>query len=337
MKLIRPALVFLAIASCHRWAEIRSLQERAAAESACSEGDLRACGALSQQLWVEHRFDEAWPLAVRACDAGVVLGCASLGAFFDNGKPPATHDETIARTYLKFACERGVGWACVDYGSTLMHTGEFEEAAKVSLQACDAGERLGCTNYGYIIDSLWQGHLNQVEARRIFLETCDGGFAPGCRRAGVSLTTGSGGPVEYGSGLSLLQLACYQRDDRGCTFSGLVLQDAGFEAEAVRFYRRGCALGGNCLLLAQALASSVDDGGRDVYELLDMTGRACTRQGAPGCALMARTLLRPEVRDVAHAIVRARSACTENEADACELLRELDAGPERRSGEERER
>jgi uncharacterized protein len=77
----------------------------------CDLGDVRACAALSNMLWYEKRFDEARPLAERACDIGNDRdGCFNLGLILE-GSDKEEDKKKAFRAYEK-ACRAGVKVAC---------------------------------------------------------------------------------------------------------------------------------------------------------------------------------------------------------------------------------
>lgn len=332
-------LVALAVVSCQRWGPLRSSEDVEAAEQACQEGNQRACGAVADALVSSRRYHRAWPLALAACDAGVALGCAAAGKMALNGSAPAQEDDAFAASALGFACDRGAGAACVDQALALLNLKRPEESAAASLKGCDAGELMGCSNYGHIINEVWAGHLDPTAARRIFVDTCDAGLVAGCRRAGVSLIEGRGGGADWDGGRALLEVACYARDGRGCLALGLALTDAGPSDEGLRFLRRACAFGDGCGAFAHALFFQGVDGGAALFELADSAVKAC-HQNAFECGLSAHVKTLPGVEDWNGAIEAARAACKALpkcstsgrswcEAEltrACRLLDERDAG-----------
>lgn len=333
------SVVAFAVISCRGWGVLRTSDDVEAAEAACQEGNQLACGAVADALVSAGRYQRAWPLALTSCDAGVALGCGAAGKMALNGSGPAPEDDAFAATALGFACDRGSGAACVDQGLALLDLKQPEAAAAASLKGCDAGELMGCSNYGYLINEVWEGHLDHVAARRIFVDTCDAGLIPGCRRAGVSLIEGRGGAPDWDGGRALLEVACYARDGRGCLALGLALTDAGATDEGLRFLRRGCAFGDGCGAFAHALFFKGVDGGPALYELADSAVKGC-HQTAYECGLSAHVKTLPGVEDWEGAIEAARAGCRalpkcstsgrpwcEAElTQACRLLDERDAG-----------
>lgn len=332
-------LVALAVISCQRWGPLRSSDDVEAAEQACQEGNQRACGAVADALVSSGRYHRAWPLALASCDAGVALGCGAAGKMALNGSGPAPDDDAFAASALRFACDRGSGVACLDEAVAWLALKRPEEAAAASLKGCDAGVLMACSNYGYVIDELWEGHLDPTAARRIFVDTCDAGLVAGCRRAGVSLIEGRGGAADWDGGRALLEVACYARDGRGCLALGLALTDAGPSDEGLRFLRRGCAFGDGCGAFAHALFFQGVDGGAPLAELADSAVKGC-HQSAFECGLSAHVKTLPGVEDWSGAIEAARAGCRalpqcstsgrpwcEAElTQSCRLLDEGDAG-----------
>jgi TPR repeat protein len=77
----------------------------------CDLGDVRACSALSNMLWYEKRFDEARPLAERACDIGNDPdGCFNLGLILEMSEKEEDKKKAL-KAYEK-ACSAGVKTAC---------------------------------------------------------------------------------------------------------------------------------------------------------------------------------------------------------------------------------
>ncbi len=74
----------------------------------CDLGDVRACAALSSMLFFEQRFEEALPLAEKACDIGNDPdGCWNLALVYQTLKQPKKAEKPREK-----ACSAGVKAAC---------------------------------------------------------------------------------------------------------------------------------------------------------------------------------------------------------------------------------
>lgn len=74
----------------------------------CELGDIRSCSALSSMLVFEERYDEALPLAEKACNVGDDKdGCLNLGIVLERTE----HKDRAVKPYTK-ACVAGIEIAC---------------------------------------------------------------------------------------------------------------------------------------------------------------------------------------------------------------------------------
>ena len=74
----------------------------------CELGDVRSCAALSSMLFFEQRFEEAIPLAEKACDIGNDPdGCFNLGLIYTKLNQPKKAEKPLEK-----ACSSGIKAAC---------------------------------------------------------------------------------------------------------------------------------------------------------------------------------------------------------------------------------
>ena len=74
----------------------------------CELGDVRSCAALSSMLFFEERFEEAMPLAEKACNIGNDAdGCFNLGLIYQKLNQPKKAEKPMEK-----ACSAGIKPAC---------------------------------------------------------------------------------------------------------------------------------------------------------------------------------------------------------------------------------
>jgi TPR repeat protein len=306
-------LVVAAAVACRTARPITTVEDYRDAQDRCRDDDQLACAYLADSLRNGGRYEQAWRLALASCDAGVGLGCANLGFFYDEGLGDVPKDARLAELWLGRGCEAGVPGACVDLGVSHLEgrvqAPDFERAAWAASRACDGGHLVGCINLGYLLEELWVGHLDAAAARRLYASSCDAGFVAGCRRTGLNLLTDSGGPADVDAGVAWLAFACDRRDARACLALGN-RTNRGWGEAATRWYRRACRLDPDYGCVGLAANLRLADGGPDAWEGYDAAELACARKEKNGCAVLSDLLLRAELApDVDRARTLGEAAC----------------------------
>lgn len=143
-------------------------------EAGCEGGD----PAKARSLWKE------------ACDGGSLEACRKYGyALVDGVGGHPSFEEGVAVFHRGCRAEPPDLQACIDFGLTLMATGDPVSGPKALAafqKACDAGVAVGCRDVGVVLrDGLAGVAPDGVAARVAFQKGCDGGDDEACRVPGI--------------------------------------------------------------------------------------------------------------------------------------------------------
>ena len=166
----------LCVRSANPQAEAAPPKQPAAATMASEP--LSAADQIERQgeaLYLDNRFNDAFPLAKQSCDAGSQDGCGLEAAMYGMGAG-IKQDLTRAEMLAKHACDAGSSRGCEVLGS-----------------AYNVGIGVG---------------KNQFRAAELFKSSCNGGFVVACYDLGMLTMDGSGVPKDMPRGLQLLRQAC---------------------------------------------------------------------------------------------------------------------------------
>jgi TPR repeat protein len=237
-------------------ASVLSLDRRDALERSCDAADLGACVALGKLV---EQGDEARPAAAaaalalydRACDGGVMKGCAEAGAWHEQGKGGAPDLARAAQAYQK-ACDAKDGLGCSRLGS--MHESgwgvmrDLGKALALQRAACDAGELLGCYRLGSMFEVGTGVARDAPAAADLYRRACDGGRPEACGSLANMYWNGSGTVAkDVPAGLALYEKACDLRHEPACTAVALKYKSGeGVPADRERslgYFAKACAAG----------------------------------------------------------------------------------------------
>ncbi len=148
--------------------------------------ELLAITKQADQLYGQKRYEQAAALYNRACTAGSMNGCASLGYLFQLG-------EGVARDYARAldldskACKAASSFACGDLGelySEGLGVAQNDPLAfSLESKACDAGDAYGCNNLGGRYRYGAGTSIDLDKARQYYARSCQLGVQYGCDRA----------------------------------------------------------------------------------------------------------------------------------------------------------
>ena len=265
----------------------------------CEDGNATAChaaigtgGGLSDELPTGAMAEQAVDFARRACDAGLVAGCGTLGTFLMGGLTGIAEWEAGA-ALLQRACDAGNGLACSDRADFLAgedpRTASLDDIIRLYSRACIGRVGSACTIVGSYHVS------DEAEERSVQLATlfwrlgCNDGEPDSCARlGGAYIGGGPGVPRDEASGLAYVESACAQDSVIGCFFLGGYLdarsrtpEEAQRVIDAFTFACEGGHVEA-CTNLAYALARG-ETGQPDFPEAARYFGRACTRQHGEAC------------------------------------------------------
>lgn len=195
---------------------------------ACDKGIVAACSELALAK-AEGRGTPpdrvgAKPLAERACDVGIAVGCVTLAAILIGEQ--GDESVTAAAELFERACALG--------------------ESQASVWACARVAQLKATGKGFVRD--------EAKARVAFDRACAAAIAGkpevpdkllGCIVLAAVFEVGYGLLAEKDPELTLALYnhACGQRSGPGCAARAIYHERTGRKAEAMADYRRACALG----------------------------------------------------------------------------------------------
>jgi hypothetical protein len=143
-------------------------------------------GKEGQNLYDQHREEEAKPLLEKACNGGEMAACVTLGAVYD------------------------------PYGGLSEDNDNFAMARSLYLKGCDSGVMRGCARLGFTYQFGPESKRDLNVANRLFQKACDGGDSWGCNGLGVLYEYGEGVIRDIPKARALYQKACLDGLDIAC-------------------------------------------------------------------------------------------------------------------------
>jgi len=157
----------------------------------------------------------------KACDAGAVEACGSLGEMYATGQGVKANGKLAAPTLAK-ACDGGIAKACGTLG-TLFDAGNGvsnnkERAFALFGSACAKSDMTACYHQGRLYESGAGvgGGRNLELAAANYQKSCDAGIADACAGLGNMYQTGVYFSQNDGKALSFFRLACTKSGSSGC-------------------------------------------------------------------------------------------------------------------------
>jgi TPR repeat protein len=143
----------------------------------CGTGVMEMCeagGVYAESMGVH---DQGENLASKACQAGRVTACRSLGGWHTERKET---DKAIQA--YEIGCAGGDQLTCVFLADLLHDQGDMERSSRLCREACDAGESIGCIGLGRN-----HGEAGQLEmSARYYDKACDLKEMKGCYLHGIA-------------------------------------------------------------------------------------------------------------------------------------------------------
>jgi len=180
--------------------------------------------ARGSQLYNAHRYAEARPLLITACEGGAgVDACNSVGFMYQYNMGVAS-DYAKAREYYLKSCNDDSSFSCNNL-ATLYRDGlgvprDPQHALQLFEQGCDAGIAEGCDNAGKML----QGHNGVPQDYRraldLFKKACDQDLYAGCGDEGYTYAMGIGVPKDLAFAASLFKRACGLGSRNSCFSMG---------------------------------------------------------------------------------------------------------------------
>jgi TIR domain/Sel1 repeat len=167
----------------------------------------------------QKQYAQARPLAQKACDGGVMLGCFNLGWLYNNGWGVAQNYKEAASLYKK-ACGGGVEAGCFDLGVFFEHgvgvAQNFAQAASLYKQACEGGYAESCAALGGLYRHGDGFAKDEGQAFLLFKRACDSDDPSGCGNVGFDYAYGLGVAKDMATGIQFLKKACSGGNQWSC-------------------------------------------------------------------------------------------------------------------------
>jgi TPR repeat protein len=148
----------------------------------CEAGEPTACTLAGSALiggGITADATRGLALVVRGCEIGDSRGCWLAGSEYATGKV-VTADLARADRYIRMACDRALGAACMAVAEDSASRGEHAVAAAFARRACQMGQGEACT----MLSQLYLGGqgvaASEPEGVRWATEACRMGHLRGC-------------------------------------------------------------------------------------------------------------------------------------------------------------
>jgi uncharacterized protein len=150
-------------------------------ERLCGDGEPSACTLVGTTVIAGGPADarRGLELVVRGCEIGDKQGCWLAGAMYADGKL-VTADPTRADRFVRLACDRGMGAACLMVAQDRGRRGQLAEAAAFARRACQMGQAEGCAALSQLSFSGQGVAASESEGLRWATEACRMGYPPAC-------------------------------------------------------------------------------------------------------------------------------------------------------------
>lgn len=305
----------------------------------CAKGDMLACVV---EGWALTQVKPGIPSVVgpdpevgmarfeRACDAGLLRGCAEVGTLLREGVGGQA-DEAAALPFITRACEGGIGNACMGLGTMYLRGSGVDadpaRAADYYRQGCDRDDGLSCVGLAY---QLAQGRgvpKDGAAATTLMDKACNLGASDGCVGLGFAYLNGWGGQEDKAKAEQLFRAACEQDSAFGCGQLG-ILQLGADPAAGRATLEQACA-GEDaraCYMVGRLYREGVKgELTVDLPRALGFFYEACDLGSGDGCLAAAKAWLGGSGTPVdrARGVELAEMACNAEEPEGCYLLARL--------------
>jgi uncharacterized protein len=242
------------------------LQAKKYWQLACENKSMRGLGFALES---EGKHDLALPLFVRACEAGLMMGCNSLGVFYEENQKEVGRANKL---YAK-ACDGGYLEGCTNLGENEKKNGNLAAANKLLTKACDGNSFPACVSL--TSESETPGETQKNE--QLYTKACSGGYLPGCvGLGGIAL-----GKKDIIEARRQFKFACDGGEALGCGFLGNVEVQLGNHIEARRLFGIACddGIAHGC----KHLAVEIEDEEGRAAEALALYKKACKADDEEAC------------------------------------------------------
>jgi hypothetical protein len=224
------------------------------------------------------------------CEGGDGAACTALAK---------KHEDDVV--LLRQACDLGDGEGCFMLGLKL---GNTEEGGAAYEQACDFGNPLACTNFGFMLQYGKGTRVDLDGAVRFYKKGCDGTVCSGrnnlgCVNLGRVYRDGVGVKVDALEAIRLFRDACGQ--------TPIGDEDAGNIA-------RSCSLAGTTMLFGKDIVP-------DLPPALALLEKGCNAGDAWGCFNLGALYETGDAgveKDAARAVAYYKRACDGGDTEGCQ-------------------
>jgi TPR repeat protein len=208
-------------------------------QKACAAGNLEACMSLGVMYefaeGVPQDYAQALTLYQRVCDGGEPQGCGQLGSLYAHGRGvPLDYGRAI--DLFQAACQAGEPRSCGQLGGMYVRAHgvpqDFAQALTLLERACNGGSANGCVGLGGLYDRGDGVTQDFGKALTLYKQGCDADDAHGCDALGSLYALGHGTAQSYTTAQGLFEKACEGGEAEGCENLGeLYLQGQGVPAD----------------------------------------------------------------------------------------------------------
>lgn len=266
----------------------------------------------------------------KACDAGELASCTTLGALTVEGAPGIPANPREGATYLDKACNGGFAEACYQKAQLAGAAMSADERDRFLGAQCDAGHRMSCwaLAQSYLNGSIQAPSQDRVDA--LLARGCDTGNGNSCFEAGRRETAKD--KPDYGVAADRFARACSFGEMSGCTAQVELITGGkvqGSVKTAPQAFETACLKRNSaiaCTELAMELMRGVDLA-RDPTRARALLHRACVspESAARPCVELGHSYAEGMggPRDRTTAAKFYRWACEAGDPRACELRGDL--------------
>lgn len=196
---------------------------------ACDRGRADACAALGSKLCgrgkaTSSELAEAIAANKRSCDAAFAIGCANLGAMYEEGWGTAI-DMVNAIALYERACSGGDSGGCADLGFVFANgkgvPKDDDRAYRLYRRACDL-DPARCNELAMLVGEGRGAPKDEVKALVIFTASCDAGESVACFNAAYRYVEGRVAREDLGEAERLFEKACRGGHTTACVQRELI-------------------------------------------------------------------------------------------------------------------
>lgn len=220
-------------------------------QRACTGGNMSGCdeaGLAYESRRDAPSYVEAVGLYRRACDGEYLLGCAHLGWLYQHGSGGVARDPVQAANLYRSACDGDVGYGCLRLGLLYAPNGALPPDTALALEhltkSCALRYADGCSDLGWVNETVVRDF---TKAAGFYDQACQMSSRVGCTNFGALLESGNGVQQDVTRAVDVYRRACELGDGRGCFNLGRVQENdrglLGNLPAAREAYAKGCDFG----------------------------------------------------------------------------------------------